>query len=318
MKTEIAKVAATATEADRTFVANLIAKATTSDYTPELIALSPAVCALLFLEHNPHNRDWKPLYTEQLARQIQKGLWRKNNASIGFYRNGALQDGQHRLAAMALSGATYETIVVYGIERDAIVTTDTTARRSAGDAGKLEGIDNAKRKQVIVKAAASYLVRAGHSDEKLDNETERLARIKRDDTVLDEAIRLGELSGENIVTPVLRQSQAETLAYLLLQAGGWQSVEVHKNLTLFRSGQSTDGEKTPFFVAAEWITEARQRREAARRLSSLKEIGVVVEALKLTASGVTAIRRTKLEAAIKQVFPDPKYPASDATETAAA
>ena len=307
VRTRITEVAARATDDIRAFVAAIIAKArAATERSVEIIDFAPEALALIFLEHNRHNRDWRPGYTESLERAIVAGEWQENNASIGFYLDGDLGDGQHRTSAHALAGRPFKAIVVYGMQPGSIVTVDTVARRTAGDAGKMEGLSNARRKQAIVKTTAAYLTRAGRKDAALTTETRVLAQIKQNDMMLTEAIRIGSVSTENIVQPVLKEQQAETLAYLLLQAG-WPSIEVHANLTLFQSGQSTTGEKTPFFVAAEWITDARKNREAAKRLSSLKEIGVVVEAIRLATSGVTAIRRGRFEAAVKKELPDPNY-----------
>jgi hypothetical protein len=33
-----------------------------------IIRLTPAVCAMIFLDHNPHNRDWKPAKTIEYGR----------------------------------------------------------------------------------------------------------------------------------------------------------------------------------------------------------------------------------------------------------
>jgi hypothetical protein len=211
---------------------------------------------------------------------------------------------------MALAEHVFSAIIVFGLVPSAIVTVDTGSRRTAGDAGKLEGIVDSKRKQSIVKTVANYLVKSGQKDAVLKSETEVLARIKRDDAVLAEAIKVGDRSAQNIAQPMLKDSQAETLAYLFLQ-GGWPTDLVHMNLTLFQSGQSTDGERTPFFVAAELIVEARTRREHAKRLSALKELGVVVEAMRLRVNGVTAIQKKQLENAVKKVLPSPQYPSQE-------
>jgi hypothetical protein len=72
--------------------------------------------AQLFINHNGHNRDWSPLWSQELARRMTEGLWRPNNASVGFYVDGILADGQNRSAAGALAGFTLITPIVFGVK----------------------------------------------------------------------------------------------------------------------------------------------------------------------------------------------------------
>lgn len=309
VRTQIAAVAATATTDERAAVKTLIEKAKTTAYSAVLMTLSPAMCAILFLEHNPHNRDWRPLFSLDLARQIREGQWQWNNATLGFYTTGELQDGQHRLAAKALAGEPWESIVVFGVQHQAIVTTDTGARRTAGDAAKLEGMTDAKRKRSIVMAASSYLVKSGEKDAALKSEPEVLKHMNADNELLDAALSIGQAGSDKnkFVSPVLDENQCATLAYLLL-SHGWTDQDVRNHLASFQSGMSKDGERTPFFVAAQWITDSRKSREAASHLSRTKELGVVVLALRLTVEGVTAVQKKRFQEAVRREMPDPRFP----------
>jgi pyruvate/2-oxoglutarate/acetoin dehydrogenase E1 component len=49
---------------------------------------------VIFIEHNPHNRDWDPAWSLELARRQRSHIWRKNNEVPGFYRDGKLADAQ--------------------------------------------------------------------------------------------------------------------------------------------------------------------------------------------------------------------------------
>jgi hypothetical protein len=93
--------------------------------------------------------------------------WRYNNASIGFYVDGWLEDGQHRLSAAALAGYTLETTVTFGIETNAIITVDDGAGRHASDVAKLDNIKGGKTKQAIVSTAARYLLKTSAPNAKL-------------------------------------------------------------------------------------------------------------------------------------------------------
>jgi hypothetical protein len=321
VRTSIAAVAAAATPEDRARVAAVIDAAIKSSpdqpfYSIELF--SPAACAVFFLEHNPHNRDFRAGYALELERAIRAGQWQFNNATIGFYQNGDVSDGQHRLASKALAGDAFRALVVAGMERGAIVTTDTNARRSAGDAGQLEGIPDAKTKQRMVKATTGYLIKSGKKDAALKNDTEVLARMRADDDKLTEAILIGRAATDRtkIVTPVLDHDQCENLAYLLL-ASGWPNQEVRNHLASFQTGMSKDGESTPFFVAAQWIADARKTRKRGEQLSRAKELGVVVLALQLTVQGMTAVQKKRFQDGVRKELPNPSFPLNPgATEVA--
>ena len=57
-------------------------------------------------------------YAKQLADDMTAGKWQQNAATIVFDEDGFLKDGQHRLAAVILSGKTIEFVVVRGVGRD--------------------------------------------------------------------------------------------------------------------------------------------------------------------------------------------------------
>lgn len=309
---KIAAVAATATEEEKQRVADILARARTGGKESAVYTLTPAMSALLFLGHNAHNRDWRAEGAKsclEYARRMTSGQWKWNNASIGFYVDAELEDGQHRLSAAAIAGYTLEITVVFGIDRDAKVTVDDGAARHAADAVKLDGIANPKAKQVLVKFAANYLVKAGKSAAGLHSESDVADVIKAHSFMLDEALAIGEASVKNIMQPVLKPTAAAQLAYLMLSAApAWNEQRVREALALFQTGQSTEGEKTPFFIAAEVIVTARGKRKRDEKLSAAKEIGVAVAAMIATERGIRAVSTTALKAAVKGTLPNPAYP----------
>jgi hypothetical protein len=319
VRTEIATIAGTATPQEREQVAALIAEARKGEFKVAIWSLTPAMCALLFVEHNPHNRDFRAGYAVALAEQMKKEEWQLNNATIGFYKNGELQDGQHRLGGKAKAGHSYVVPVVFGIEHKAIVTTDTGSRRSAADAAKLEGTPEAKRKRKMVRTAAAYLVKTGRKDAELKSETEVLQRIRLDQPVLDEAIRIGAAASDKtkLVAPTLDQAQCETVAYLLL-TNGWAVDQVEHMLAAFQLGMSKDGQATPLFVGADIVNDSKKARTAAHHLNISKELGVVVYALQLTVQGEKAVQKKTMLARVKKgSLPDPTFPATAAGSNAA-
>jgi hypothetical protein len=97
LRVRIMEVAVKATAEDRKQITNLIARAKDGTYGTELISFTPAMAAIIFLENNPHNRDWSAQWTLEVTRRMKAGQWRKNNALPGFYTTGQLEDAQHRI-----------------------------------------------------------------------------------------------------------------------------------------------------------------------------------------------------------------------------
>jgi hypothetical protein len=189
VRTQILEVANKATDEERDMVANIVDMARKGGFTSKVFDLTPAQCASLFINHNGHNRDWTPATAQEYARRMTAGLWKRNNATIGFYTDGNIQDGGHRLSAAALAGYKLIITVVFGIERDAISTVDNGKARHGSDHAKLSGIGNAVAKQRIIKGAARYLRKLGDKDASLRSESEVHAAILANDERLEEAIQ---------------------------------------------------------------------------------------------------------------------------------
>jgi hypothetical protein len=87
----------------------------------------------------------------------------------------------------------------------------------------------------------------------------------------------------------------------------WPEQRVREKLALLNSGQSSGGESEPFFVAGEWITKARTKADTKERLTTVKEVGLVILVMEMTERGVTAVRKKALEGELRKSLPDPAY-----------
>jgi hypothetical protein len=307
IKTQVMAVAVKATEAERKAVSDLQAKAKGAKYGAEVVGITPAMAALIFLEANPANRDWQPTKTQEWARRMRDGLWRQNNQAPGFYTTGQLEDGQHRLAACALADYTWETLVVFGIETSAISTVDAGARRTGADAAKLEGVHDARFKEAILRASASYLVKRGDKTAALKSETEMARAIKAKDVQLSLAAEMAKASELNLVKPVLKPTVAAAAAFLMLEHG-WPEQRVREKLALLNSGQSTEGDNDPFFIAGSMITKSRERADGREKLSTVKELGLIILVMGKSELGPrVAVEKRRLQAELNKGLPDPTY-----------
>lgn len=104
--------------------------------------ITPEYAEYVLANHNKRNRRASVKHIERLAKEMQKGQWSLNGATIAFDDEGVLIDGQHRLAAVVLAGIPMRFIVVRGVsDPRAFLTIDTAMRlRSAGQISEMIGL----------------------------------------------------------------------------------------------------------------------------------------------------------------------------------
>lgn len=113
--------------------------------------------ATTMLERNNLNRPIIDQHVKRIARAITEGRWRFNGDSIKIAANNDILDGQHRLWAIIDANQSVETVIVYGIERDAFATIDTIRKlRSASDTVALNGVTHHRQ---FIAAALQWLIR---------------------------------------------------------------------------------------------------------------------------------------------------------------
>jgi len=109
------------------------------------------------LDRNKNNRPLSDSHVQRIAGQIRAGKWIFNGDTIKISDDGEVVDGQHRLWACIESKKPIETVIVYGVPREAFATVDTLRRpRSGGDVLALNG---ATRYRNIAASALSWLIR---------------------------------------------------------------------------------------------------------------------------------------------------------------
>lgn len=109
------------------------------------------------LEANQMNRPLTDSHVKRIARQIMAGHWKFNGDTIKISEDGDVLDGQHRLWAIIEAKMPVETVLIYGIHRDAFATIDTIRKpRSLGDTVALSGQLRYRSK---IGAALAWLLR---------------------------------------------------------------------------------------------------------------------------------------------------------------
>lgn len=264
----IGAVAAGAT-ADETATANkIIAKAKMGKEASEIVKLSPPVCAILFKTCNTHNRDWRPTGTKsasEYARRMKAGEWKFNGEGLGFYSDGQLSDGQHRLSGAALAGYELTCPIAYGVPLEAGSTIDDGRARHGSDHATMRGIQDAARKERVLKLAAPYLSGMDVCFDSLASAADVNTAIEANDDMLTQAILIGNASVQSDTSP-LPPTQAAAVAFIYLHRGVGKD-ETARDLHAIQTGA---GE--PVSVATAMLSVPPK----GKTISTAKRLGIYI------------------------------------------
>jgi hypothetical protein len=112
----------------------------------------------VYAGRNKRNRRLKQRKVDKLAREFGRGEYVKTHEGLAFGRDGSLQDGQHRLWAIFLSGVTVEILVTFGqVEEARKVLNTGTSRKPWENRTVLTGDSNSKS-LLEIATVISYLV----------------------------------------------------------------------------------------------------------------------------------------------------------------
>jgi hypothetical protein len=115
---------------------------TSSESFGQIMHVTPEM-ASRWLEGNTHNRRINQTHVNRLAEEMKAGRWRLTHQGIAFSASGTLLDGQHRLWAIVLSGATVKVRVFFNEPAGNEGAIDGGLSRSDADrltlTGKFEG-----------------------------------------------------------------------------------------------------------------------------------------------------------------------------------
>lgn len=118
----------------------------------ERVTLSPGLASLL-LQRNPDNRRMSSDIVSKYARDISNDAWVFNGEPVILSREGLLNDGQHRCAAVVEASRSIEVVLVVGASRDSRFTVDQGKARTAGDFLGMNG----HKDSLGLAAAAAFL-----------------------------------------------------------------------------------------------------------------------------------------------------------------
>lgn len=126
----------------------------------EIVNLTPAMAKRFLSLNIESNRNKKPTKIAQMTRDIVEDNWPFNGESVKFDQSGAMIDGQNRCHAVIGAGKPIRTVLVYGVETEAIKTIDTGSARMYADTLKMRGRANPTVLASITRQATMWT--AGH------------------------------------------------------------------------------------------------------------------------------------------------------------
>lgn len=104
-----------------------------------LITITPEQAARL-LTLNRRNRRMRMGFVRYLADQLRKGRWVVTTDCVGLRDDGALANGQHRLAAIVMAGIAADVLWVEGVDEATWRAIDTGNKRSNADALEISNV----------------------------------------------------------------------------------------------------------------------------------------------------------------------------------
>jgi hypothetical protein len=232
-------------------------------YDAVRVTLTPEIAAEL-LEANRLNRPLSQALVNRIASQITRGLWRYNGDTIKVSTTLDVLDGQHRLWAILEAKRPVETLIVFGIAREAFETIDTIRKpRNAGDTVALEGI---VRHRAIVGAALGWLVRY----ERGVMETYKQPGNRVENSDVKEAMRANPriVNAAERVGP-LRRLVNHGLMTFFYYVMSTQNAALADELVDGLADPSRLAVDHPYYLLRVYLTSASMRRDATRTTAML-------------------------------------------------
>lgn len=127
-------------------------KPTASQSIYDVMPIDPELAAEI-LARPAENRPVAPSTVTRYAAAMLRGEWKVTPQGIMLAPDGALLDGQHRLAAVVESGCTVEMAVFFDVDPAVFAVLDTGRRRSAADTFSLSG----ERDAAVLASALRHL-----------------------------------------------------------------------------------------------------------------------------------------------------------------
>jgi len=283
LREEIAKVSIS--EADRKAADDLAENARDTAFIRRAM-ITPGMAAAIFRFHNERrNRRLDPLKARDLGGAMSRGEWKENSMTCGFYPDGNLGDGQHRMAGCALGGQSISLLVVGGLDPDSIDTIDRQTRRTTAEALDMKGISESKLKARIIRPVLDYKAQhAGQPRQRLtDQQLETIVADNNDR--LDLAIEIAR-EASHTSEPAMTEINCAQAAFLLLE-GLHDDDFIRK---LLGETQRSEGNSDGSSVSLPLAQAVGRKGRRDKTLPPRRRLGLICKAASLGSMGKTVTR----------------------------
>ena len=234
------------------------------------------VAAVLFKDHNKLNRDLTIAKVYAYRDAMRRGEWKRNHQGIAFYEDGTIADGQHRLAAIALSGMNNIVMSVSdNFAKDAIDTIDRVKTRTAGEALVMMGLNDGKAKAALGRTVMDYAFEEQNGKRASFTDIQVEKWVLEKDEILTKALLIGRKSTDNVSDPCMTQMEAATDAALMLY-GGWGEQKTVSFIASIQQGVSTYPE-SPTVLLSKLFLRAKINARKIDRLSKKAKIALALK-----------------------------------------
>ena len=203
------------------------------DITPEM--------AEAMLEYNHQNRPMSDSTVMRYAQAMVDGKWKATHNPIKFADNGMINDGQHRLKAISLSGMTVRMHVTFGEPRECFTVTDVGKTRTASDIFAIDGVPNHSLISASCRLLFQYLAgrQASSATGQQKPTHDELRAIDAQHTGIQDSTWVGHLAAKSKLIP---PSVAVFVHYLAAQKARGKADEFFRQVL---EGVGIESNKSP-------------------------------------------------------------------------
>lgn len=273
---------------------------------PEYREVTPPIAAAIHRFHNKHNRDFRMEDANSYAEAMGRGEWRRTHQGFASYEDATLGDGQHRCAAIVISGTT-QTMMFSRIERDAADVIDGVKGRTAADSLKLAGVQGSTLMAQIAKDVIVYLHMLEHKQKpKKQTNVQVKNWVLAHGAQMNQAVQIGT-EASKCSDPAISIREASSFALLMI-FGGYDVEDVSSFLTEIQKGQATYQE-SPTLELGKKLYQAKHSDKKSKRINAIEKFAIVAKAAQAWKQRMSV--RSLVWKANKEELPSFNPPVSD-------
>jgi len=164
----------------------------------EIVDVTPVLATNMISRNTSANRKIRERVVEEYARAMSEGRWLLTSQGISFSKDGLLDNGQHRLEAIIMSGITVPMTVAFGQTEEAFAVLDSGSRRRASDALRAVGFAN---EHIVAGIIARVInISNGKAGRSIRPTHDEIVDAASNDKFISDAARTGHRLGRGLRT----------------------------------------------------------------------------------------------------------------------